>query len=89
MSFAPASQAAVLALRTLFGEVRQMTRDVAPVLLLGVIPLVLAGDSPNKPKEAGVAKSIYEFTVKDIDGKDVSLAKYKGDVVLIVNTASL
>ena len=35
------------------------------------------------------AKSIYEFTVKDIDGKEISLAKYKGDVVMIVNVASL
>ena len=28
------------------------------------------------------------FHVKDIDGKDVDLAKYKGKVLLIVNTAS-
>ncbi len=33
-------------------------------------------------------KSIYEFTVKDIDGKEVSLADYKGKVLLIVNVAS-
>jgi hypothetical protein len=33
--------------------------------------------------------SIYEFAVKDIDAKDVSLSKYKGDVLLIVNVASL
>jgi glutathione peroxidase-family protein len=34
------------------------------------------------------AKSIYEFTVKDIDGNEVSLEKYKGFVVLIVNVAT-
>lgn len=34
------------------------------------------------------AKSIYEFTVKDTFGEDVSLEKYKGNVVLIVNIAS-
>ncbi|MBA3334387.1 MAG: glutathione peroxidase [Pyrinomonadaceae bacterium] len=33
-------------------------------------------------------KSIYEFPLKDIDGKDVKLKKYKGTVLLIVNTAS-
>jgi glutathione peroxidase len=33
-------------------------------------------------------KSIYDFTMKDIDGNEVSLAKYKGNVVLIVNVAS-
>lgn len=33
-------------------------------------------------------QTIYDFTVKDIDEKDVSLADYKGKVLLIVNTAS-
>ncbi|KAJ1363955.1 hypothetical protein KIN20_023921 [Parelaphostrongylus tenuis] len=33
-------------------------------------------------------KTIYDFTVKDADGKDVSLSKYKGQVVIIVNVAS-
>src|SRR5271165_6599504 len=32
--------------------------------------------------------SVYDFKLKTIDGKDFSLAKYKGKKVLIVNTAS-
>eukprot|EP01129_Flabellula_baltica_P004648 TRINITY_DN1633_c0_g1_i1.p2 TRINITY_DN1633_c0_g1~~TRINITY_DN1633_c0_g1_i1.p2 ORF type:complete len:185 (-),score=26.65 TRINITY_DN1633_c0_g1_i1:708-1214(-) len=32
--------------------------------------------------------SIYDFTVMDIDGNDVSLAEFKGKVVLIVNVSS-
>jgi len=32
--------------------------------------------------------NIYDFNVKDIDGKEVSLSKYKGKVLLIVNVAS-
>jgi glutathione peroxidase len=32
--------------------------------------------------------SVYDFTMKDIDGKPVSLAEYKGKVMLIVNVAS-
>jgi len=32
--------------------------------------------------------SIYDFTVKDIHGKDVKLDQYKGKALLIVNTAS-
>ena len=32
--------------------------------------------------------SVYDFTVKDDAGKDVSLAEYKGKVLLIVNTAT-
>ena len=31
---------------------------------------------------------IYDITVKDMDGSDVSLANYKGKVLLIVNVAS-
>ncbi|HEY0261708.1 MAG TPA: glutathione peroxidase [Chitinophagales bacterium] len=33
-------------------------------------------------------KNIYDFTVKNIDGKDVNLSEYKGKVVVIVNVAS-
>lgn len=33
-------------------------------------------------------KTIYDFKVKDIKGNDVSLSKYKGKVLLIVNVAS-
>lgn len=40
------------------------------------------GEAPAEPK------SVYGFTMKDIDGKDVKLADYKGKVCLIVNVAS-
>jgi len=34
------------------------------------------------------ASSLYDIKVKDIDGKDTSLAPYKGKVLLVVNVAS-
>ncbi|KAL1512604.1 hypothetical protein ABEB36_002167 [Hypothenemus hampei] len=34
------------------------------------------------------AKTIYDFTAKDIHGNDVSLEKYRGHVCIIVNVAS-
>ncbi|KAF3446178.1 hypothetical protein FNV43_RR11357 [Rhamnella rubrinervis] len=37
---------------------------------------------------AATDKTLYDFTVKDIDGKDVPLNKFKGKVLLIVNVAS-
>ncbi|CAN6164820.1 unnamed protein product [Urochloa humidicola] len=37
---------------------------------------------------AATEKSIYDYTVKDIDGKDVPLKKFKNRVLLIVNVAS-
>ncbi|KAJ6915514.1 hypothetical protein NC651_017496 [Populus alba x Populus x berolinensis] len=56
--------------------------------------------SPNLPRFASKArsfgvfaraateKSVHDFTVKDIDGKDVALSKFKGKALLIVNVAS-
>ena len=42
-----------------------------------------------EPEPVGEQTSgIYDITVKDIDGSDVSLANYKGKVLLIVNVAS-
>ena len=37
---------------------------------------------------AARAETIYDIKLKDIDGKDTSLAAYKGKAVLIVNVAS-
>src|ERR1700739_2010797 len=37
---------------------------------------------------ASQAKSIYDFTMKSIDGQPVSLKSYHGEVVLLVNVAS-
>lgn len=37
---------------------------------------------------ASKSQSIYDFTVKNIDGKDVKLSDYKVKVILIVNVAS-
>ena len=35
-----------------------------------------------------MAQNIYDFTVKDRRGNDISLSEYKGKVLLIVNTAT-
>lgn len=34
------------------------------------------------------AQSVYDFNVKDIKGETVSLEKYRGHVLIIVNVAS-
>lgn len=56
----------------------------------------IAGASGAKvspqPAQSGQAvppKSVFDFTVSNIDGHPVKLSEYKGDVLLIVNTASL
>ncbi len=35
-----------------------------------------------------MSDSVYEFSARALDGKNIDLSAYKGDVVLIVNTAS-
>ena len=49
----------------------------AAVAMLGICTAALAQE-----------KSIYDYKVKDMDGKEVSLSQYKGKVLLIVNTAT-
>ena len=44
--------------------------------------------SDNVPQAELKNKSVLDFKMKDIDGKDVKLKKYKGNVLLVVNTAS-
>jgi glutathione peroxidase len=62
-----------------------MTKILIAIALMttfGAGNLLAAAVPPKK------AKTIYDFTVKDIDGNDVKLKKYKGKVALVVNVAS-
>ena len=67
------------------------------LVILGVVLAVAAGfvalcdDCPiaNMFKaDAAKAKNVLDFKMRDIDGKDVKLKKYKGNVLLVVNVAS-
>lgn len=74
----------------------------APLLVAVVLLIASAVDAAEKNAGAKgetttkiVAKegkkdkmSIYDFKAKALDGKEIALNQYKGDVVLIVNTAS-
>ena len=50
--------------------------------VFAVVPVVPAREPAKAPT------SVLSFQVQDIDGKTVDLSKYKGEVLLIVNTAS-
>ena len=54
-------------------------------IALGLASSAFAAADANKE---GQPKSVLEFKLNDIDGKPVDLSKYKGKVLLIVNTAS-
>ena len=55
---------------------------------LGIGLLAVALGSLGMARGEEPMKQIYDFTLQDIDGKDVSLADFKGQVLLIVNVAS-
>ena len=55
---------------------------------LSVAALNRANDKTETAMAATMANSVYDFTLKDIDGKDASLAQYRGKVLLLVNVAS-
>ena len=63
---------------------------VCVVLLAAVFRArqVLGADVVKAPTTMPATASPLDFSVKDIDGKDVNLADYRGKVVLIVNVAS-
>jgi glutathione peroxidase len=56
-------------------------------LLFAVVFLLLFNNVSNSKNEDS-KMSVYDFKVKNIDGREVSLSDYKGKVVLIVNVAS-
>ena len=52
-------------------------------------PIVLASSpSPEEVSQPGPNTKIYDFTMDDIDGKPRKLREFKGQVMMIVNTAS-
>ena len=42
----------------------------------------------SSSKKENPSQSIFDFTMKDIDGKPVPLSQFKGNIIMIVNTAS-
>lgn len=71
----------------------QMIRTaIAPLLCLiavmsGVAEYV-SSQTQTAPMKEKKKMSIYDFTMKSIDGDDVKLDQYRGKVMLIVNVAS-
>jgi glutathione peroxidase len=64
---------------------QQTFSSLSVLLLSSLLTSMVAGTVIAGDKET---KSIYDFTMKTIDGKDTPLSAYKGKVLLIVNVAS-
>lgn len=50
-----------------------------------LLVLTMTGMAQNTERDM---KTVYDFSLKDKEGKEVSLEQYKGKVLLIVNTAT-
>jgi glutathione peroxidase len=61
---------------------------VFAIVAIAAALTAFAGDSTSAPPTTQPQSSPLGFAVKDIDGKPVDLAQYRGNVVLMVNVAS-
>lgn len=59
----------------------------AGAVFIAAKPTISPTMTPSS-ETVSAASSVYDFTVKSIDGKDIKLSQYKGKKLLIVNTAS-
>jgi len=64
-----------------------VTKALAIVCCVSAIALSLSVAS-GKSSNSGDARSVYDFTMKNIDGKQESLSEFRGHVTLVVNVAS-
>ena len=60
----------------------------AVLVCAGVFSFNQTSRASEKPGGGDKMNSIYDFSLKDIDHKQVSLSQYRGKVVMIVNVAS-
>jgi glutathione peroxidase len=58
------------------------------VLALAMFLFLTKTNAVEESKGNNMDKNVKQITVKDIDGKSIKLADYKGKVLLIVNVAS-
>lgn len=70
-----------------------MKKIILLSMLAGILSLLGFNTMKNKPLTEIGGKpvddiSVYDFTMKSIEGKDVPLSEYKGKVLVIVNVAS-
>ncbi len=63
-----------------------MKKLILSIILIACVTTIIYSSTKNENK--AMNKSIYDFKVKTIDGKEKPLSDYKGKVLLIVNTAS-
>lgn len=57
-------------------------------IFISALTLFSFASFKNPPKSSGGTKSIYDFKLKTLSGEEISLSKFKGKKMLLVNVAS-
>ena len=65
-----------------------MSKRIVPVVAILVLAFAGLGSVLGHRTKEKPVSSLYEFTVKNIDGSEVKLDTYRGKVLLLVNVAS-
>lgn len=69
-----------------------MLRIVSVILICAAAGIAFifttSGGAGETVEASTLKKSLFKYKMKDIDGKEVKLSRYKGNVLLVVNTAS-
>ena len=78
---------------TTYAKISPMNKQIlvfttAALLATGLSAVLPLAHFPTAAVQAADGAEIYTFKEKALDGKEIGLDKYKGDVILIVNTAS-
>jgi glutathione peroxidase len=58
------------------------------VLILVTAAVIISIAATTKKKKTNAGTSVYDFKLKTLDGEEISLAKFKGKKLLLVNVAS-
>ena len=69
-------------------KVKLASAIAAAFVCAAILSISLLSRASDSPELGDKMNSVYDFTLKDIDRKEVSLSQYRGKVVLIVNVAS-
>jgi glutathione peroxidase len=61
---------------------------IATFLLIALVALIAYSFVPHKKKIVSSGKTIYDFRIRTLEGEEITLEKFKGKKMLIVNVAS-
>jgi glutathione peroxidase len=61
---------------------------IGVVVAIGLLALMAYAAVPVRKRWTGTEKSIYEFRLKTLGGEEVTLERYRGKKMLLVNVAS-